>query len=69
MSTYQLLLDALHGKGSESASYKGEMGNEVRVKPKKSMESAYKCSTFGVEFDFRRSSCSLGGLPKFKKYA
>ena len=61
------MLHALHVKGSESRSYKGEMGNEVRVKPKISLESPQKSATFGVENGCRRPFCSLWGLPKFEK--
>ena len=39
------------------------MGNEVRVKPKKSKESPYKCTTFGIELESRRSLCDLKWPP------
>ena len=48
-----------------STSLKVKTGNEVREKPKKSKESPYKCTTFGIKLESRRLIFDLKWPPPY----
>ena len=50
-----------------SKSQKGQMGNALREKPNQSKESAYKCTTFGIEQNSQRSLYDLKWPPRCLK--